>query len=126
MRALRLSILVMAAIFTVGLVNSAALSRLCSSWTAELDTAAVCAESGDWQTAQQRLDALRQSWQGQQGYLCATLKHDAIDEADTLLHECILFADRCDASALADSAVQLRLQLSRLAETERLSLKNVL
>lgn len=126
MRALRLSILVMAAILAAGLINGAALSHLCGGWTTELESAALCAQRGQWDDAQQTLSTLGEGWQRQQGYLCATLEHDAITQADGLLRQCKLAAQEQDADALFEYAVQLRLQLSRLAESEQLSLKNIL
>lgn len=66
------------------------------------------------------------SWQGAQSYLHITLQHEEINKADTLLHQCALYAETQDGSAFSDAAVQLTLQFDRLAEMERLSIKNVL
>ena len=52
--------------------------------------------------------------------------HEEINKADTLLHQCALYAETQDGSAFSDAAVQLTLQFDRLAEMERLSIKNVL
>ena len=126
MKALRVSIVVLAALMAVSLVNSAYLTARCRDWTARLDAVTAAAESGDWDVAAGEMAALRSDWQRKQSYLHITLQHEEINEADTLLHQCALYVDSRDGDALADAAVQLTLQFDRLAELEQLSIKNVL
>ena len=126
MKALRIAIAVLVLLMGAGLLNGACLSDQCSRWSAQLATAASAAELGQWSRAQQETEALRASWQHAQRYLHITLQHEEINKADTLLHQCALYAKTQDGSSFSDAAVQLTLQFDRLAEMERLDIKNVL
>ena len=126
MKALRVSIVVLAALMAVSLVNSAYLTARCGGWTEQLRAVTAAAESGDWAAAEGEMSALRADWQQKQSYLHITLMHEEINEADTLLHQCALYVAQQDREALSDAAVQLSLQFDRLAELEQLSIRNVL
>lgn len=126
MKAIRLSSLALALLLTAGLVNSAYLTRCCTVWTAQLDAVTAAVAQDDWNLAGDGMAALAHSWQQHRPYLCMTLPHDEIDGADTALHQCAGHVLARDSTALADTALQLRLQLQRLAELEQLSLANIL
>ena len=126
MKALRVAILTLVLLMAAGLANSVYLTARCDDWTARLNAVTSAAESGDWAAAQREMSALQADWQDKQSYLHITLQHEEINEADTLLHQCALYAETQDGSAFSDAAVQLTLQFDRLAEMERLSIKNVL
>ncbi len=126
MKALRISIAMLVLLVAVSLLNGACLTRRCDGWKAQLDAVTAAAGRDDWDTAQQEMAALHGSWQQRQGYLHIILQHEEINEADTLLHQCALYAAQQDAGQLSDAAVQLALQLDRLMEMEQLSIKNVL
>lgn len=126
MRSIRIALPVLVLIMAAGLVNGCCLSHRCADWVARLDAAVTAAESGNWESAAQDMTELADSWQQHQVYLCITLPHDVIDETDTLLYTCAALVDTQDMQQLATAAVQLRLQFGRLAETEQLSLKNIL
>ena len=126
MKALRIAIAVFVLLMVAGLINGAYLSAQCRQWSVRLAHADEATEQGDWNSAQREMDALKKSWQGAQSYLHITLQHEEINKADTLLHQCALYAETQDGSAFSDAAVQLTLQFDRLAEMERLSIKNVL
>ena len=126
MKALRVSILVLALLMAASLVNSAYLTARCGDWTARLDAVTLAAAGGSWDAAEREMAALRTDWQEKQSYLHITLMHEEINEADTLLHQCALFVNARDNDSLSDTAVQLALQFARLAELEQLSIRNVL
>lgn len=126
MKALRVSILVLALLMAASLVNSAYLTARCGDWTARLDAVTLAAAGGNWDAAEREMAALRTDWQKKQSYLHITLMHEEINEADTLLHQCALFVNARDNDSLSDTAVQLALQFARLAELEQLSIRNVL
>lgn len=126
MKTFRISILILVLLLAAGLVNGLYLTQQSVEWTAGIDTVSAAAEDGDWDRAAHAMAALEESWQRHQSYLCITLPHDEINEADTLLHQLSLAVQTGEKSDLDDTALQLRLQIDRLAEMERLSLKNVL
>ena len=126
MKALRVSILVLALLMAASLVNSAYLTARCDDWTARLESVTAAAAVGDWDGAAEKMSLLRQDWQQHQSYLHITLQHEEINEADTLLRQCALYVKEQDNDALSDAAVQLALEFDRLAELEQLSIKNVL
>ena len=108
------------------LLYQSGLTARCDDWTARLNAVTSAAESGDWAAAQREMSELQTDWREKQSYLHITLQHEEINEADTLLHQCALYVREQDNDALSDAAVQLALEFDRLAELERLSVKNVL
>lgn len=126
MKALRAAILTLVLLMAAGLANSACLTARCDDWTAQLNAVTSAAGGGDWDTARREMSALQTDWQDSQSYLRITLPHGEINEADTLLHQCALYVRERDNSALSGAAVQLALEFDRLAELERLNIRNVL
>ena len=126
MKALRVAIITLVLLMAAGLANSAYLTARCGDWTARLNAVTSAADGGDWDGARREMSALQADWQDKQSYLHITLQHEEINETDTLLHQCALYVKEQDSDALSDAAVQLALAFDRLAELERLSIKNVL
>lgn len=126
MRSLRISALILALLLAAGLVNGAYLTHCCTAWMTQLDAVTAAVERGNWRTAEGDMAELEQSWQQHRSYLCMTLPHDEIDGADTVLHQCAGHVSAQNDAAFTDTALQLRLQLHRLAELEQLNLENIL
>ena len=117
MRATRLSLMVLLVVLAFVLWNAAWVTDRCGEWTAALDEAEAALAQGG--TGQQQLDALTTLWQEPQGYLHIVISHEELDEAEALL------AAQGDSQSLYPVLAELRGQFRLIAETQRVSAKNI-
>ena len=116
MRATRLSLMVLLVVLAFVLWNAAWVTDRCGEWTAALDEAEAALAQGG--TGQQQLDALTTLWQEPQGYLHIVISHEELDEAEAL-------AAQGDSRSLYPVLAELRGQFRLIAETQRISAKNI-
>ena len=123
MRATRLSLMVLLVVLAFVLWNAAWVTDRCGEWTAALDeTEAALAQGG---SGQQQLDALNALWQEPQGYLHIVISHEELDEAEALLAQAEAMAAQGDSQSLYPVLAELRGQFRLIAETQRVSAKNI-
>ena len=123
MRATRLSLMVLLIVLVFVLWNAAWVTDRCGEWTAALDEAVAALEQGG--SGQPQLDTLNSLWQEPQGYLHIVISHQELDEAETLLAQAAAMAARGDSQSLYPVLAELRCQFRLIAETQRISAKNV-
>lgn len=123
MRATRLSLMVLLAVLAFTLWNAAWVTDRCGEWTAALDEAEAALEQGGTGSAQ--LDALNALWQEPQGYLHIVISHEELDEAEALLAQAEAMAAQGDSQSLYPVLAELRGQFRLIAETQRVSAKNI-
>lgn len=123
MRATRLSLMVLLVVLAFVLWNAAWVTDRCGEWTAALDEAEAALEQGG--TGQQQLDALNALWQEPQGYLHIVISHEELDEAEALLAQAEAMAAQGDSQSLYPVLAELRGQFRLIAETQRISAKNI-
>lgn len=123
MRATRLSLMVLLAVLAFVLWNAAWVTDRCGEWTAALDEAEAALAQGG--TGQQQLDALNALWQEPQGYLHIVISHEELDEAEALLAQAEAMAAQGDSQSLYPVLAELRGQFRLIAETQRISAKNI-
>ena len=123
MRATRLSLMVLLVVLAFVLWNAAWVTDRCGEWTAALDEAEAALEQGD--SGQQQLDALNALWQEPQGYLHIVISHEELDEAEALLAQAEAMAAQGDSQSLYPVLAELRGQFRLIAETQRVSAKNI-
>lgn len=123
MRATRLSLMVLLAVLAFVLWNAAWVTDRCGEWTAALDEAEAALAQGG--TGQQQLDALNALWQEPQGYLHIVISHEELDEAEALLAQAEAMAAQGDSRSLYPVLAELRGQFRLIAETQRISAKNI-
>ena len=126
MKAYLLPIAILTGILGLALWNSAAITDCTARWQEQLQQADALAQAEAWTEALDTLSDSYADWSKRQTYLHIVVRHDALDEAESLYHRALSLATdrelpelRAELSALGD---QLRL----LAEMERLDIKNVL
>ena len=123
MRATRLSLMVLLVVLAFVLWNAAWVTDRCGEWTAALDeTEAALAQGG---SGQQQLDTLNALWQEPQGYLHIVISHEELDEAEALLAQAEAMAAQGDSQSLYPVLAELRGQFRLIAETQRISAKNI-
>ena len=123
MRATRLSLMVRLVVLAFVLWNAAWVTDRCGEWTAALDEAEAALEQGG--RGQQQLDALNALWQEPQGYLHIVISHEELDEAEALLAQAEAMAAQGDSQSLYPVLAELRGQFRLIAETQRISAKNI-
>ena len=77
------------------------------------------------QQMQAQLDALTTLWQEPQGYLHIVISHEELDEAEALLAQAEAMAAQGDSRSLYPVLAELRGQFRLIAETQRISAKNI-
>lgn len=123
MRATRLSLMVLLVVLAFVLWNAAWVTDRCEEWTAALDEAEAALAQGG--SGQQQLDALTALWQEPQGYLHIVISHEELDEAEALLAQAEAMAAQGDSQSLYPVLAELRGQFRLIAETQRISAKNI-
>lgn len=123
MRATRLSLMVLLMVLAFVLWNAAWVTDRCGEWTAALDEAEAALAQGG--SGQQQLDALNALWQEPQGYLHIVISHEELDEAEALLAQAEAMAAQGDSQSLYPVLAELRGQFRLIAETQRISAKNI-
>lgn len=123
MRATRLSLMVLLVVLAFVLWNAAWVTDRCGEWTAALDEAEAALAQGG--SGQQQLDALNALWQEPQGYLHIVISHEELDEAEALLAQAGAMAAQGDSQSLYPVLAELRGQFRLIAETQRVSAKNI-
>lgn len=123
MRATRLSLMVLLVVLAFVLWNAAWVTDRCGEWTAALDEAEAALAQGGTGSAQ--LDALNALWQEPQGYLHIVISHEELDEAEALLAQAEAMAAQGDSQSLYPVLAELRGQFRLIAETQRVSAKNI-
>lgn len=123
MRATRLSLMVLLVVLAFVLWNAAWVTDRCEEWTAALDEAEAALAQGG--SGQQQLDALNALWQEPQGYLHIVISHEELDEAEALLAQAEAMAAQGDSQSLYPVLAELRGQFRLIAETQRISAKNI-
>lgn len=123
MRATRLSLMVLLVVLAFVLWNAAWVTDRCGEWTAALDEAEAALEQGG--SGQQQLDALTTLWQEPQRYLHIVISHEELDEAEALLAQAEAMAAQGDSQSLYPVLAELRGQFRLIAETQRISAKNI-
>lgn len=126
MRAVRVPVFVLAAVLAYILCNAAWVTGESQRW---LDAAAQVSDAalqGSTEDTGEALDALDALWQRPQGYLHIVISHTELDEAEALLAQARAAVRQGDMQTLYPIMAELRSQFELLAETQQVSLKNIL
>ena len=126
MRAVRVPVFVLAAVLAYILCNAAWVTGESQRW---LDAAAQVSDAalqGSAEDAGEALDALDALWQRPQGYLHIVISHTELDEAEALLAQARAAVRQGDMQTLYPIMAELRSQFALVAETQQVSLTNIL
>ena len=117
---------VLAAVFSFALWNSSAMETHTTRWQGQLQQVEALAVGGDWDGALAALDAGHGDWSRGQTYLHVVAEHGAVEAAEAMYLRAASYAAAQELTELRAELSGLREQLRLLAETERLSLGNIL
>ena len=126
MRAIRIPVFVLAAVLAYILCNAAWVTGESQRWLDAAVQVSDAALQGSAEDAGEALDALDALWQRPQGYLHIVISHTELDEAEALLAQARAAVRQGDMQALYPIMAELRSQFALVAETQQVSLKNIL
>lgn len=126
MRAVRVPVFVLAAVLAYILCNAAWVTGESQRWLEAAAQVSDAALHGSTEDAKEALDALDALWQRPQGYLHIVISHTELDEAEALLAQARAAVRQGDMQTLYPIMAELRSQFALLAETQQVSLKNIL
>ena len=125
MKHLIFSLTALAAILLFSLVNGLAVNHLTDTWIDQIEYAADLASRDQWAQAESQMKKSHRDWTSRQQYLHIVLKHDAINEVQTVYHRAIAFCAQEESADFYAEVSALSALLTILAETEEFSLNNL-
>ena len=102
------------------------MDRHTGRWREQLHRCDALAQSEQWPEASRALVESYQDWQTHRVWLHVLARHDIVDGAETMYTRAIAFSAAREPSEFRAGLADLDAQLELLAETERLSLQNIL
>ena len=126
MRACLAPVALLLGILGLALWNGAHIAGECARWQGQLQQVEALAVGGDWDGALAALDAGHGDWSRGQTYLHVVAEHGAVEAAEAMYLRAASYAAAQELTELRAELSGLREQLRLLAETERLSLGNIL
>ncbi len=126
MRALIIPAAVLAAVLAFALWSGCYIQNQAEAWTALLGEADQAAGEERWEETEQRLQQSYDSWQKSRTFLHTVVEHDDLDEVETLFAAAFAACDEEDIPDFHTALNQLSEKLNLLAETQEISVKNIL
>lgn len=125
MKAIRIPVFVLVLLLTLSVCNAVYLTGRCALWEQQLAEAHRAADAGQTADAAAALDRLDALWQADQVYLHIVVSHEDINNAETLLRRAAALCAAADDD-LRPTLAELRAALRMVAETQQISVKNIL
>ena len=125
-RSLLFPLCALAVILVFSLLTGALMDRHTARWREQLHRCDALAQSEQWSEATQTLVDGYRDWQTHRVWLHILARHDIVDGAETMYTRAIAFSVARESSEFRAELADLDAQLELLAETERLSLQNIL
>ena len=126
MKPLALSLAALAAILAFSLWSGYYVAGRTETWSAQLSVADEYAQQERWEDAEAQLQLAYDDWCTSQTFFHTIMEHDELDEAESLFATAYAACDERDVPDFHAAMAQLATQLSLLAETQAVSVKNIL
>lgn len=117
---------VLTLLLAASLWNAARIERDVAPWCETLTEASGAAARGEWDAAARLVRETRAAWEARREWLHIVVTHDELEAADTLFASAETYAAERDEAEFRAEAAKLIVQLRVVAETQQLSLRNVL
>ena len=91
-----------------------------------LSLADELAQKEQWEEAEEQIQRSYANWNQSQTFFHTIMEHDELDEAESLFATAYAACDERDVPDFHAAMAQLATQLSLLAETQAVSVKNIL
>ena len=122
MKPLAVSLAVLAAILAFSLWTGCYVRGRTEAWSDQLAATDELAQQERWEDAEAGLQRAYADWDAIQ----TLMEHDALDEAEALFATAFAACDEQDGPDFHAAMAQLNTQLHLLAETQAISVKNIL
>ena len=126
MKSLYIPTAILAAILGFSLWTGRYVAQRTDRWTQRLEEVDRLAAEEDWGQAEERLRDAYADWDASQTFFHTIMEHDELDEAEDLFAGAFAVCREADAADFHMFLSQLKSQLRLLAETQCVSIKNVL
>lgn len=126
MKSLVVPILVLCAVLAVALWTGFYVSGETERWSETLQQADALAEEGRWEEAETTIRQGYADWDSRQTFFHIIMEHEELDEAESLFSSAFAACSLRDAPDFHATLAQLISQMSLLAETQKVSIKNIL
>ena len=126
MKPLYLLLLALAAILVFSLWAGRYVAQRTGTWQEMLDAADDTAQAEQWDEALRQLQETYDNWNSSQTFFHTIMEHEELDEAESLFATVFAACDARDAPDFHAAVAQLDTQLGLLAETQAISVKNIL
>ena len=95
-------------------------------WNTLLAQADELGRTEDWDAAQDRMESIYADWQGSQTFFHIIMEHSELDEVEALFAGALAVCREEDDADFHQLLAQLIKQLELLAETQQVSVRNIL
>ena len=126
MKALYLPLLLLGAMLAFALWTGRFVQQRTDHWIAMLELADHLAVEERWEDAEDQIQRSYRDWRESQTFFHTILEHEELDEAEGLFAAAFAACDQRDVPDFHTTLAQLYTQLRLLAETQQVSIKNVL
>ena len=126
MKSLFIPILVLAAVLAAALWTGNYISGETARWSDTLRQADTLAAQERWEEAENAIQQGYDDWNSRQTFLHIVMEHEELDEAESLFAAAFAACSLRDAPDFQATLAQLISQMSLLAETQQVSIKNIL
>lgn len=126
MKALYIPAAFLAAILAFSLWTGRYVELQTTRWTNLLEQTDAVASQENWTAAQTQLRQAYQDWDASQTFFHTIMNHSDLDEAEALFQGAMAVCDEQDDADFHLLLAQLMSQLRLLAETQSISIKNIL
>ena len=121
-----ISLAALAAILTFSLWSGHYVAGRTETWSSQLADADASARQERWADTLDQLHLAYADWGESQTFFHTIMEHEELDEAESLFAAAFAACDAQDAPDFHAAIAQLSSQLSLLAETQAVSIKNIL
>lgn len=126
MKALYIPIAFLALILGFSLWTGRYVELRTGHWSALLEQIDDTARQENWSDAQKNLDQAYQDWLSSQTFFHTIMDHEELDQAENLFQGALAICEEKDDADFHLLLAQLICQLRLLAETQSISIKNIL
>ena len=126
MKALYLPALILSLLLGLSLWAGSYVSRRAEEWSRYLEEADRLAQLEQWDLAKAQIDAGYERWSDRQALFHIIMEHQELDEAEVLFAAAYAACDQQDVPDFHAALAQLLTQIRLLAETQQVSLQNIL
>lgn len=126
MKAFYIPVSLLAVLLVLSLWSSAYLQSRADTWNREIEAITDTLDEEQWQTLEDRICALYRDWEESQSLFHLILAHEDLDEAEKYFAGALSACREMDTVELHILLSQLASQMTYLADTQEVTLKNIL